>query len=311
MSRAYGARTTLRGCFETTYGTAPSDGYLQFPYVSSGLGERKGLVASDLIGVGRDPAQPLRDAAVIDGDLVVPLDTVAIGHWLKLLLGAPTTTGAGPYTHTFKSGGWSLPSMTLEMGIPDVPDFRRHSGLRADRLALQMRRGGLVNVTLGLVAASEAQATSSIDTTPTVITPTRFESFQGKVRKDGTDLGNMVSMDLTYANNLTRIEGLPDDLEGLDPSQSAASGTLVMRHADTTLMDLATAGSSLALKGVYTIDADTSLAITFPEVRLDKPSVPVNGPGGIQVTYNWMASYNAVATCMMSAVLVNSTASYA
>jgi hypothetical protein len=52
----------------------------------------------------------------------VPVDVINIGHWLRLLLGAPTTTGTTPnYTHSFGSGAATLPSQAIEVGYPDVP----------------------------------------------------------------------------------------------------------------------------------------------------------------------------------------------
>jgi hypothetical protein len=123
MARAYGANAQLLGKFETVYGTPPSGNYIKFPFVSSDLGSEQGLIASDLLGQGRDPSQPIRDVIRVEGNVVVPVDLRNFGHWLKALFGAPTTTGTGPYTHTFVSGAASLPSLALEVGMPEVPIF--------------------------------------------------------------------------------------------------------------------------------------------------------------------------------------------
>lgn len=47
---------------------------------------------------------PYRDFIELTGDAVVPLDLTNIGHWLRMLLGSPTTTGTTDFTHVFKSG---------------------------------------------------------------------------------------------------------------------------------------------------------------------------------------------------------------
>jgi hypothetical protein len=44
----------------------------------------------------------------------------AFGFWLKAAFRTPTTTGTGPWTHEFRSGGWTLPSMSIETAMPEV-----------------------------------------------------------------------------------------------------------------------------------------------------------------------------------------------
>jgi hypothetical protein len=155
MARAYGANTQLLGKFETVYGTPPTGNYIKFPFVSSDLGSEQGLIASDLLGQGRDPSQPIRDVIRVEGNVVVPVDLRNFGHWLKALLGAPTTTGTGPYTHTFASGAASLPSIALEVGMPDVPIFFTEAGVRVNSAQLSFSRSGAANATLNCIAQGE------------------------------------------------------------------------------------------------------------------------------------------------------------
>ena len=59
--RARGANAVMAGAFEETYGTPPADGYARLPFVTSNLGEEQGLIASDLLGYGREPQDPTDD----------------------------------------------------------------------------------------------------------------------------------------------------------------------------------------------------------------------------------------------------------
>lgn len=314
MSRAYGANAQLLGLVETTYGTVPVTDFDQFPFVSSELGSEQGLIASDLLGQGRDPAQPIRDVIKVTGNIVVPVDVRNFGHWLKALLGAPVTTGSSsPYTHTFKSGAATLPSMSIEIGMPEVPAFFMNAGVRVNSCQLNFATSGAAEATLACIAQGETKNTTSQGGTPTALTTTRFNQFQGSIKKDGTQLGNVTGGQLTYTNNLATIQTIRPDgkIDGTDPTIAALTGNLNVRFADTTLIDAATSNTPVQLDFAYTIDANHSLTFTAYEVYLPKPKLSITGPAGVEATFDWQAAKNTSAGCMLQVVLKNDVASYA
>jgi len=76
---------------------------MQMPFASTSLGAEQPLLGAELLGYGRDPLAPIKDAVTADGDVVVPIDAEAFGFWLKAAFGDPVTTGTGPYTHVCQS----------------------------------------------------------------------------------------------------------------------------------------------------------------------------------------------------------------
>jgi len=62
MARAQGARSLMAAAFETSYGTPPLSGYMQMPFASTSLGAEQPLLGSELLGYGRDPLAPIKDA---------------------------------------------------------------------------------------------------------------------------------------------------------------------------------------------------------------------------------------------------------
>lgn len=152
MARAQGARAQMALAFETTYGTPPVGGFTKMPFASTSLGAEQPLLNAELLGYGRDPLAPIKDAVTADGDVVVPLDAEAFGFWLKAAFGDPTTTGTGPWTHEFQSGAWALPSISIETGMPELPRFAMYSGCVLDQINWQMQRSGLLTATARLVA---------------------------------------------------------------------------------------------------------------------------------------------------------------
>jgi len=312
MARAQGARSQLAAAFETTYGTAPASGFMQMPFASASLGAEQPLLASELLGYGRDPLAPIKDAVTVDGDIKVPLDAEAFGFWLKAAFGNPTTTGTTNKTHTFKSGSWNLPSMAIEVAMPEIPRFAMYTGCVLDQLSLQMQRSGLLTADVKLVAQGENVATTTAAGTPTGYALQRFGHFNGAIKRNGTALGNIVSADLTYANNVERIEIIRNDgrIDGADPSIAALTGKIDVRFADTTLMDQALNGSSASLEFSWVISANVSLTITAHAVYLPRPRVEIQGPQGIQASFDWQAAYDSVAGQMCTVVLKNQVASY-
>ena len=313
MARAQGARAQLALAYESTYGTAPGSGYTKMPFASETLSSEQPLVDSELLGYGRDPLAPIKDAITADGDIVIPVDVDGIGFWLKAAFGAATVTGTTPKTHTFKSGGVSIPSMAIEIGNPEVPNYSMFTGVMLDKLAFRMERSGNLTATASLVAQGETPATTAQSGTLAALAQLkRFGHFQGSIKRNGSALGNIISADFTYANNLDPVETIRADgkIDGADPTIAAMTGSMVARFADTTLRDQAIAGTSCSLEFSWVIGANESLTITVHEVYLPVPRREIPGPQGIQATINWQAALNAAAGCMVTAVLKNAVASY-
>jgi hypothetical protein len=312
MARAQGARAQMALAFETVYGTAPASGYTRVPFASTSLGSEQPLISSELLGYGRDPSAPIKDAMTADGDVVVPLDTEAFGFWLKAAFGEPVTSGAGPWTHEFRSGSRSLPSLAIETAMPEVPRFAMYSGCVLDQLSWQLQRSGLLTATARLVAQGEAVATTTAVGTPAELALKRFGHFNGSITRNGTALGNVVSAEITYANNLDRIETIRSDgrIDGADPSIAALTGRVEVRFADQVLVNQAIAGDPCELEFGYALPSGESFTFTVHAVYLPRPRIEISGPQGVQATFDWQAARDATLGRMCTATLVNDIEEY-
>ncbi|MBR9837028.1 MAG: hypothetical protein GYB50_03935 [Rhodobacteraceae bacterium] len=313
MARAQGARAGMALGFESVYGTPPAaNAFWKMPFASTTLGSEQPLLNSELLGFGRDPLPPVKDAITADGNAVVPIDARYLGIWLKLLFGAPDTTGTGPYTHVFQSGGYDLPSASIEKQNPEVPHFNMISGVKANTLSWQMQRSGLVTATVECIAQGETPATSSAAGTLTELGITRFGSFNGEVERDGAALGNVVSANINYTNNLDRVETIRNDgkIDGADESIAALTGETTIRFGNTTLLDQALAGDPCELRFAYELSATASFELVAHAVYLPKPRISIEGPGGIQATFAWQAALDSAEGVMCTATLINDVAAF-
>lgn len=314
MARAQGARAQMALAFETVYGTPPAAGaYWKMPFASSGLGSEQPLLANELLGFGRDPLPPSKDAITADGDVVVPIDARYLGVRLKALFGAPTTTGASvPYSHEFQSGAWSLPSFAIETGMPEVPKYGMCPGCKANSINWTMQRSGLVTATVNVIAQGEDKASSSSAGPLEQMAVQRFSAFNGSIKRSGSQLANIVSGQLTYSNNLDRVETIRSDgkIDGLDEAMAMLSGEITVRFADQTLLDQAVNGTSAEFEFGYEIDADTKFTLTAHAVYLPKPKQTIEGPAGIEATFSWQAAQTDAGGRMATATLINDVATY-
>jgi len=158
MARAIGANAIMAAVFEEVYGTPPAPGaYFKLPFVSTQLGEEQGLLASDLLGYGREPLPPSLDVANNEGDVVVPVDARNFGYWLKLMMGDPVTVGAvaasGSYLFSAQPGAGSTITVNGQM----------ITFVAADPAANQVLIGANVNATVvALAAALNASAVPGV-----------------------------------------------------------------------------------------------------------------------------------------------------
>jgi len=311
MARAYGSSASLLLKRETAYGTAPSGDYIRMPFNRCTLGSEQGLIDDPVLGQGRDPYPPLQDAIMDEGEIVVPVDPRYLGLWLTGLLGTPATTddGADPpaYTHVFASGKDSLPSYTIEVGHLQVPAYFRHTGVVFDSIALEFARSGAAAATISCVAQGEERFTASQGGAPTKLDFARISQFQGSISRAGSPVANLTAGSLAYANNLEKIETIRSDglIDGADPTVASLTGTIEVRFADTTFIDLAADGTPVDLTFAYAIDENLKVSFAAHEVYLPKPTLGVEGPGGVQARFDFQGARNEAEGRMLTVTLIN------
>lgn len=314
MARAYGWNASLLIAEESEYGVLPESVYRQIPFISTSLDSEQSLVSSNVLGLGRDPTQPFQDVINIDGDMVVPVDMRNIGVWLKAIFGTPTTTENedGSYSHAFESGKTSIPSYSLEVGLPEVPQFIRFMGVRANSIAFNFERSGEAQVTLNLIGQGESGETTAIDTNPEVYNYTRVSQFQGFIKSNGVLLANITAASATYSNNLEKIETIRNDgkVEAIDLGVASLSGSISARYGDNILLDKARAGTPVDIELGYQLSDSLKLEIACHEVYLPKPKRTIDGPNGIECSYDFQGAKNEEIGRMMTVKLTNDVESY-
>lgn len=234
--------------------------------------------------------------------LTVTHDTPGLGGNAFTLAASATSNGTvsgatlsgGTRLHVFTSGSLLLPSMSLELALPEVPSFGMNFGIRGNTMRIGMGRRGLLNAALGLIAQGETIDTVSHAGTPTAITGgiTRFAQARGYIKRDGAVLGNVVGAEVNYTNNLDPVETIRPDsrIEDADPAMSGGTGNVNVRFADHDLLDLATGSDPAELGFGWTAEGGHSLDFIYERVFFPKVKRPITGPAGIETQFQWQAS---------------------
>ena len=186
------------------------------------------------------------------------------------------------------------------------------------RLLTQLVRGEFAQEAVTIIEGwtfrqmREAIAATTAAGTPTALGLQRFGHFNGVVKRNGTALGNVVSAEITYANNLDRIETIRSDgrIDGADPSIAALTGRIEVRFADQTLVTQAINGEACEMEFAYVLPSGESFTFTVHAVYLPRPRIEIPGPQGIQATFDWQAAKATSPARMCTAVLVNTVTGY-
>lgn len=318
MPAAQGANAKLRMYPETTFGTFPSAvNFHQAPFFSYNVSPVMPLEQDAILSsaANRDAGDPFFGLTSLQGDVVVPVDTVHFGRWLRLLLGAPSTSGSGNFTHVYSSGALATPSNSIEMAHSDLGTalFMRQVGLKANTLRVGIDPSGAATATIGLMGLGETKATSTGAGTPVVTAYTRFFNVQGNVSRGGTTVTGVTAFDFTFSNDQEMVAAIRSDyrMEDIDIGLAQAAGNITIRFEDATEYDAAIQSQSpAAITCGWTIDANTSVVFNFGRTFLAQNGRPIQGPRGISQSFRFVAGPHA-SSGVMQVTYKNQTSTYA
>lgn len=201
------------------------------------------------------------------------------------------TLAGGNYAHVFTTGKADLPSLSIEIWQPEIPESVVHNLVRGGTMRISLSRRGLLNATIGLIARGEDRKPASRAGTPTSVGITRFAQRTGDIKLDGVALAGVIDAEVSHSNNLEPIESVRSDgkIEDADPGMSVITARVRVRYATTALKDKAEAGTPVAATFGWTLPGG-SLLFSMPRAFLPKPKHSVSGPGGIMADYQLQAS---------------------
>ncbi|WP_020505646.1 phage tail tube protein [Lamprocystis purpurea] len=318
MPQASGTNVVVNVYHEATWGSPDATGR-KVVVNSVALDASVELIKSEALRGGRGSIRGARGNVKADGSIKTELAPTVVGFWLKHLLGAPVTTGAGPYVHTFVPG-------TLPAGFSVEKDWRTDitskvelfKGCRLNAATFTFPQAGFVTADLEVMGRERTIATTPRDAA--AVEPgtghAGFTSLEASLKQGGSVLAAAMEGSLKVENNLSGdvyTLSLAGKRYALASGRCAISGSVKVVFDAFTLVDLADAATDTTVEFVLTRGTGAGsagnemLTFTVTHCELMPTSVPVDTEAGIIATFEFVA-FSSAADPGLSVVLKNAVA---
>lgn len=292
---------------ETTWGTVAAT-FKYIPINSFKVEEEIKKVVDE----GRR-ANLTKDFAVYNGprsakfDMDTYLYTNEVGYMLQGLMGAPTTTGTGTYSHTFKLASTQPPSLSINdfNGI----STRQSTGVLIDEISIKFSEDKMVEVsTKGQMKPSAIITTP----TPTFGTVDPVHGVTTTFTLAGSANTNLVGATITMKREVKMLHGA----DGTQNPTKGVSGRLEVTGKVT--FDVEDESEYLNFINqtnpalVFTFNgatANNKMVVTLSKVDITKANVD-RSQEWVRVDMDFRALYNVTDAGPVSIVLSNTTTSY-
>lgn len=314
MVQAKGSSAQLIGGIkEATYNTTPgTHAGIVLPVMSATIRGSQNMQTTAVIRGTRNPAQPFFGNVDVQGQVVVPIDEVGIGYWLQMLLGDPATSGTGPYTHVF-TVPTAIDSWCLEQGYTDIGVYQLFNGCKAQSLSFTAGGDGELSATVQIVGGKETISGTSVDATPTTITLSQFNNFQGSVFEGGSVSSIVQEVEMTISNELDTsvfVIGGGGIRGALPEGVVKISGRVKALFDSPTLYNKAVNRTESSLKLKFT-SGTHSLEFSVEELFYQRNAPGIETPGGIYVDMPFEGFYtNGASASGIKVTLVNGKTAY-
>ena len=304
-----GAKTKIVAFTETAYNQIPdpADGRLLAVQSFSVRANEARDVDPTLSGF-RGQVRSTAGRREVSGPVTASVAPEDIGFWLAHLIGMPTTSGTGPYEHSFAvdpDGAGALPpGMLIEVdygaGITAPGRYVRYSGVRINQATLTLPNSGFPTLNMDMLGADyDATALAPLDATPTDAGHSAWSVKQIALQLDGgatevcfenltVTLGNDLDPDQYCVGNQGVRHALPEGFfiasgEGTAFFDNAALMNKALADEDAALVVTLQRGNGGGTAG------NEKLVITIPSIVFAANTPAVEGPRGLRFQANFTA----------------------
>jgi hypothetical protein len=292
MAFAQGSRSSLAFIAESTFGTTPSSPtFAKLPINSHSLDLTKDRVEGNEIQADRMPRVDRHGNTQAGGSIEADLRK---GDFDALFESAFQSAYA---TNTLKVG--TTPKFfTMEDAANDIAQFRLFKGLGVSTMSVSIAPNQMVTGSFEMVGKSmtQAAATGSTGGAPTASSTNQpFDSYSGTISDGGSSIAIVTSIDFSITNSLapTFVVG-SDSAQQLEVGRAVVEGTMTVYYQDAVLINKFLNETASAI--IVSVDDPTgsnAYTFTFPNVKYNGASVPLQNPQSRLITMPFVSLYDA------------------
>lgn len=247
----------------------------------------------------------------VEGSVQHELSASTIGPILRNLMGAVSTTGSNPYTHTLTYGALSEGALTIQVGRPDLAgtvNVFSYLGCQITELSLSSKVGEISTLDFNVYGQKE-------DTSQTLATPSYPAAWSPFTFAHG--VLSLAAAEYEFDDiNLTFNSGLQTGRHTHRSSTAAqpriskeaafrtAGGTINSEFISMTAYNRFKAGTEAALSMVWNAGASAQLTVAG-NVRFDGETPNVSGPEMLKQALPFKFISTTSDAAMLTVTLVN------
>lgn len=309
---AVGALSSAGGAKEVSWGTGVAPTFF-YPFSSEGFTDGPETMQELQIRGILDADPQYKGMQMVSGALAGVVYPSLIGHILRAALGAPVTTGAGPFTHTFTpvqaafSANAALPPYSWTVNRENL-QILRYEGCVCSKVGLKLSQGGVLTFDSSWIGRD-----ATVQAAPTVTLPTDVPfQLSANILRAGSPFADLQDFSLDISNTIEPVKVI---------NNSDKVGRIVWSGKRTISMSATADFSSLQLyndfKAFNTVawsfafaQGANTLAINVPAAILKTPGATVGGDGRITLSATLDAMYDTTTARALQIVLANGVATY-
>lgn len=285
--------------------------------ISSNIAFDQPLEESKVINDTRNPTTQYQTGASVKGGFSIQADPIGLGYYLKWIMGAPVTTGAGPYTHVFKVNATSvLLALTVERFLADIAQAFRATGVKLNKFNFDIGRGQCLELPFDVMGLDEVNGVTVLDSAPYEPAKHKFLAGQINLQEAGVAFPLCKKFSSSFDNEMEGLDvlGNSNQLYDIIEGIGRPTGTFTAYLANAALWTKGKSVVETSLKLSMTCtDGTSTCEFLWPENYLMAFSPEIKGgTGAIPIDIAFKAfKDNAAEGTALQVTLVNSHPSYA